>query len=189
MVGGLYGLNLIPLFRPAEVTFFDINPHAVAFFNLIRRVWIDSSSAEEFLDRLKTADYDANTDQERVIRNCLAARQRGTLTEDRGQSARSLLSRLALCPGPLRFDPANPLGGSLQHTSGCDAFKKFSRLRRRSRESLDLLLQCDVILVLRPHLPLSGKRSSICRILRNRQRCSIWVISATDRSPFTAEYR
>ena len=92
VVGGLYGLNLIPLFQPTEMTFFDINPHAVAFFNLIRHVWIASASAEEFLGRLKNSDYDVHTEQDHVIRKCLAARQNGTLTEDCGQSARSLLS-------------------------------------------------------------------------------------------------
>jgi hypothetical protein len=92
VVGGLYGLNLIPLFQPREITFFDINPHAVAFFNLIRRVWIASASAEDFLGKLKGAEYDVHTEQDRVIRNCLAARQNGTLTDDRGQSARSLRS-------------------------------------------------------------------------------------------------
>jgi hypothetical protein len=92
VVGGLYGLNLIPIFQPSEMTFFDINPHAVAFFDLIRRVWIASASADRFLDKLKSADYAVHTEQDRVIRNCIAARQNGTLTEDRGQSARSLLS-------------------------------------------------------------------------------------------------
>ena len=45
VVGGLYGLNLIPMFLPKEITFFDINPNAIAFFNLIRRVWIASATA------------------------------------------------------------------------------------------------------------------------------------------------
>src|SRR6185437_11246681 len=31
VVGGLYGLNLIPLLRPREITFFDVNPHQIAF--------------------------------------------------------------------------------------------------------------------------------------------------------------
>jgi hypothetical protein len=92
VVGGLYGLNLIPLFQPKEITFFDINPYAVAFFQLIRRIWIDSKSANEFLDKLTRADYEVNTEQDLVIRECIAARQNGTLTEDRGRSARSLLS-------------------------------------------------------------------------------------------------
>ena len=92
VVGGLYGLNLIPLFQPREITFFDINPHAIAFFNLIRRVWIASATVDGFLGKLKSGNYDVHTEQDRVIRNCIAARQNGTLTEDRGQSARSLLS-------------------------------------------------------------------------------------------------
>src|SRR5262245_1614691 len=27
VVGGLYGLNLIPIFRPRAITFFDVNAH------------------------------------------------------------------------------------------------------------------------------------------------------------------
>lgn len=92
VVGGLYGLNLIPLFQPREITFFDINPHAVVFFELIRRVWLDSGNSGEFLNKLKHVDYKVNTEQERIISHCIAARQKGTLTEEYGRSARSLLS-------------------------------------------------------------------------------------------------
>lgn len=92
VVGGLYGLNLIPLFRPREITFFDVNPHAISYFNLIRRVWIDSADADAFLNRLANADYDVNTAQEEVIRRCITAAQNGTLTEEEGRSARSFLS-------------------------------------------------------------------------------------------------
>lgn len=92
VVGGLYGLNLIPLFRPREITFFDVNPHQIAFFRMIRRVWIESRSAEQFLSKLANASYEVDTEQERLIRSCIAAKQNGTLTEDRGRSARSFLS-------------------------------------------------------------------------------------------------
>jgi hypothetical protein len=92
VVGGLYGLNLIPIFRPSEITFFDVNPHAVAYFNIIRRVWVDSKSADAFLLRLANADYDVETAQEEIIRRCIAKLQNGTLTEEEGRSARSFLS-------------------------------------------------------------------------------------------------
>jgi hypothetical protein len=92
VVGGLYGLNLIPIFRPREITFFDVNPHAVAYFKLIRRVWIDSRTAGEFLGRLANADFAVETEQEEVIRRCIAKTQNGTLTEEEGRSARSFLS-------------------------------------------------------------------------------------------------
>jgi hypothetical protein len=92
VVGGLYGLNLIPIFRPREITFFDVNPHAVAYFSLVRRVWIDSRTAEEFLARLANADYDVASAQEEVIRRCIAKKQNGTLAEEEGRSARSFLS-------------------------------------------------------------------------------------------------
>jgi hypothetical protein len=42
VVGGLYGLNLIPLWKPARLTIFDINPTAITYFNLIRRVLTSS---------------------------------------------------------------------------------------------------------------------------------------------------
>ncbi|HUP60959.1 MAG TPA: hypothetical protein VNA69_11120 [Thermoanaerobaculia bacterium] len=92
VVGGLYGLNLIPIFRPREITFFDVNPHAISYFNIIRRVWIDSATADTFLGRLASADYEVDTAQEEVIRRCIAARQNGTLDEEEGRSARSFLS-------------------------------------------------------------------------------------------------
>ena len=92
VVGGLYGLNLIPIFRPREITFFDVNPHAVAYFNVIRRVWIDSRTRDAFLGRLANADYEAGTPQEEFIRRCIAAVQNGTLAEEEGRTARSFLS-------------------------------------------------------------------------------------------------
>jgi len=92
VVGGLYGLNLIPIFRPAAITFFDVNPHALTFFRLIRRAWLASESAADFLRRLGEADYEVETDQERLIRRCIAARQNGTLAANEGRSARTFLS-------------------------------------------------------------------------------------------------
>jgi hypothetical protein len=92
VVGGLYGLNLIPIFRPREITFFDVNPHAIVYFNTIRRVWIDSRTADAFLARLANADYAVETEQEKVIQRCIAKKQNGTLTEEEGRSARSFLS-------------------------------------------------------------------------------------------------
>lgn len=92
VVGGLYGLNLIPLFKPQRITLFDINPYAVDFGRLIRRVWIESDTAEQFLGKLAAADYDVDTRQDEIIRGCIAERQNGVLTEERGRSARSLLS-------------------------------------------------------------------------------------------------
>lgn len=92
VVGGLYGLNLIPIFRPREITFFDVNPHAIAYFNIIRRVWVDSQSADAFLGKLANADYAVDTEPEEVMRRCIANKQNGTLKEEEGRSARSFLS-------------------------------------------------------------------------------------------------
>ncbi len=92
VVGGLYGLNLIPLFRPTEITFFDLNPNQICLFNIVRRVWILSSSSDEFLTRLANADYEVDGEQELEIQACFKARQNGTLAEKQGGAARSLLS-------------------------------------------------------------------------------------------------
>jgi len=92
VVGGLYGLNLIPMFRPKEITFFDVNPHQIAFFQLIRRVWMESPNRDEFLRKLTHGDYVVATEQDQMIRDCIIAKQRGTLTEEHGRSARTFLS-------------------------------------------------------------------------------------------------
>ena len=88
-VGGLYGLNLIPLFRPTELTFFDLNSYAVLYFRLLRRAILASRSAEEFLLRLATEDYSAESSDERVIRRNIALKQAGSLPRRLGSSKRS----------------------------------------------------------------------------------------------------
>ena len=42
VVGGLYGLNLIPLWQPKRITIFDINPTALTYFRIIRHVFTTS---------------------------------------------------------------------------------------------------------------------------------------------------
>jgi SAM-dependent methyltransferase len=85
-VGGLYGLNLISLWRPREITFFDINPHATAYFELIRKVFAISSSKQNFLDRLSHQDYEVDNPAEALIRENLALKQQGKLPRSRGAS-------------------------------------------------------------------------------------------------------
>lgn len=85
-VGGLYGLNLMTCWQPSEITFFDINPHAVAYFNLVRRVWAASSDKQNFLDRLTHQDYDVENEAEALIRENLALKQRDELPSSRGSS-------------------------------------------------------------------------------------------------------
>jgi hypothetical protein len=92
VVGGLYGLNLIPIFRPRQITFFDVNPHAIAYFKIIRRVWIESGTAKEFLARLANGEYAVEAEHEQIIRSCIAKKQNGTLVPEEGRSARSFLS-------------------------------------------------------------------------------------------------
>ena len=58
VVGGLYGLNLIPLWRPKRITIFDINPMALTYFQTIRRVFTTSRDPSHFLERLTAGDYE-----------------------------------------------------------------------------------------------------------------------------------
>jgi len=88
VVGGLYGLNLIPLWRPRRITIFDINPAAITYFQIIRRVFTASSSVEDFLSRLTNGDYPADTDQERFVRENIRLKQKGCLPRERGSTKR-----------------------------------------------------------------------------------------------------
>ena len=88
VVGGLYGLNLIPLWKPTRLTIFDINPTAVTYFNLIRRVWTTSDDVAQFLQRLTDGDYEAGTEREQFVRENICLKQRGTLPRERGSTKR-----------------------------------------------------------------------------------------------------
>jgi hypothetical protein len=89
VVGGLYGLNLIPLWRPRRITIFDINPTAITYFRIIRRVFTSSDSAEHFLGRLAAGDYDAETENEQFVRENIRLKQKGCLPRSRGSTKRS----------------------------------------------------------------------------------------------------
>jgi hypothetical protein len=88
VVGGLYGLNLIPLWRPKRLTIFDINPAAITYFRLIHRVFTTSRDAADFLDRLTRGDYPAETDQEKFVRENISLKQKGCLPKERGSTKR-----------------------------------------------------------------------------------------------------
>jgi len=88
VVGGLYGLNLIPLWRPKHITIFDINPAAVTYFQLIRHVFTTSDNAQHFLQRLTDADYEAHTEQEEFVRENIRLKQQGCLPRERGSTKR-----------------------------------------------------------------------------------------------------
>ncbi len=89
VVGGLYGLNMIPLWKPKKLTIFDINPMGIVYFTLIHRVWTTSDSAQHFLDRLENKDYEVNTEDERFVRENISMKQKGILPRSRGSSKRS----------------------------------------------------------------------------------------------------
>jgi len=88
VVGGLYGLNLIPLWKPKRITIFDINPTAVTYFKLIRDVFTTSSDVAQFLQRLTDGDYEAITDREQFVRENICLKQRGALPRERGSTKR-----------------------------------------------------------------------------------------------------
>ncbi|MGH8468535.1 MAG: hypothetical protein ACREVY_06015 [Gammaproteobacteria bacterium] len=88
VVGGLYGLNLIPLWRPKQITIFDINPTAITYFRIIHRVLTTSRDVAHFLHRLTAGDYAAENDEERFVRENICLKQKGGLPRSRGSSKR-----------------------------------------------------------------------------------------------------
>ncbi len=88
VVGGLYGLNLIPLWRPKRLTIFDINPTALTYFGIIRRVWTTSLDAAHFLDRLTSGDYAVENEKERFVQENICLKQKGLLPRARGSTKR-----------------------------------------------------------------------------------------------------
>lgn len=88
VVGGLYGLNFIPLWQPKRITIFDINPAAISYFRVVRRAFIASRSAEDFLARLTTGDYEVEDELESFVRENISLKQRGCLPRERGSTKR-----------------------------------------------------------------------------------------------------
>ena len=88
VVGGLYGLNLIPLWKPKCLTIFDINPTAVTYFQIIHHVWTTSDDVQHFLKRLTDGDYAADTEREQFVRENIRLKQRGALPRERGSTKR-----------------------------------------------------------------------------------------------------
>jgi hypothetical protein len=89
VVGGLYGLNFIPLWRPKRLTFFDINPTAVTYFRMIHRLFVSSRDADHLLCRLTSADYEAESAAEEFVRENIRLKQHGSLPRSRGSTKRS----------------------------------------------------------------------------------------------------
>jgi hypothetical protein len=88
VVGGLYGLNLIPLWKPKRLTIFDINPTAVTYFQIIHRVWTTSDDVQHFLKRLTDGDYATETEREQFVCENIRLKQRGALPRERGSTKR-----------------------------------------------------------------------------------------------------
>lgn len=88
VVGGLYGLNLIPLWQPKRITIFDINPAAVSYFRIIRRVFTTSRDVADFLGRLTRGDYPVEDELEDFVRENIRLKQAGCLPRERGSNKR-----------------------------------------------------------------------------------------------------
>jgi hypothetical protein len=88
VVGGLYGLNLIPLWQPKRITIFDINPAALSYFRVIRRVFTASNDVQDFLRRLTDGNYDVDNAQEEFVRENIVMKQKGCLPRERGSTKR-----------------------------------------------------------------------------------------------------
>ena len=88
VVGGLYGLNMIPLWKPKRITIFDINPAAITYFKLIRSVFTTSRNVKHFLQRLTDGDYQAETEQEKWVQENIRLKQQGCLPRERGSTKR-----------------------------------------------------------------------------------------------------
>jgi hypothetical protein len=88
VVGGLYGLNFIPLWRPSRMTIFDINPTAVTYFRMIHRVFTTSDNVEHLFGRLTTGDYAVDTENERFVRENISLKQKACLPRSRGSTKR-----------------------------------------------------------------------------------------------------
>lgn len=85
VIGGLYGLNLIALWKPKKITFFDINPMAIKFFNIIYNIWTTSNDAQHFLKRLSESDYEATSDDDIFLLENIAIYQNtGDIDPERG---------------------------------------------------------------------------------------------------------
>ena len=89
VVGGLYGLNLIPLWRPKRLTIFDINPTALTYFRIVHRVFTTSRNPAQVLSRLTSGDYETETDEEKFVQENICLKQRGELPRSRGSTKRS----------------------------------------------------------------------------------------------------
>jgi hypothetical protein len=88
VVGGLYGLNLIPLWKPKRITIFDINPTAITYFKIVRHVFTTSRDVQHFLRRLTDGDYEVETEREEFVRENICMKQTGSLPRERGSTKR-----------------------------------------------------------------------------------------------------
>src|ERR1700750_1209021 len=79
VVGGLYGLNLIPLWRPTRLTFFDINTTSVTYFRIIHRLFRASRDVADLLRRLTEGDYEAENESEEFVRENIRLKQQSCL--------------------------------------------------------------------------------------------------------------
>ena len=150
VVGGLYGLNLIPLWRPTRLTFFDINPTAVTYFRMIHRLFLTSDDVEHFLRRLTDGDYDAETEAEQFVRENIRLKQQGCLPRSRGSTKRSYPESWKIAFDQLRFDQTNLEGSSTRDSNHADGERVLQPVDTRTEQPLDLLLEHHSVPLFRP---------------------------------------
>lgn len=88
VVGGLYGLNLIPLWKPKRITIFDINPAALSYFRVVRRAFATSRDVPHLLQRMTDGEIDVDNEQEAFVRENIMLKQKGSLPRERGSTKR-----------------------------------------------------------------------------------------------------
>lgn len=89
VVGGLYGLNMIPLWKPSRITFFDINPAAISYLKVVLRMIDTSDSKETFLQRMANGDCETYDELEQFVLENIQMRCKDELPRSRGSSKRS----------------------------------------------------------------------------------------------------
>ena len=88
VVGGMYGINLLPMWRPRRLTIFDINPAAITYFEIVRKLWIQSRDAAQMLDHFTKADYEVEGELAEFVRENIRLKQAGSLPRERGSTKR-----------------------------------------------------------------------------------------------------
>ncbi len=159
VVGGLYGLNLIPLWRPTRLTIFDINPTAITYFKIIRRVFTSSRDVDHFLQRLTDGDYEVDGEREEFVRENIRLKQQRRAAARAWLDQASLRTELAICFRTLRTNETDPDRSAARDSHRTDGKRRLPYVDSRTEQPLDLCFQ---------HHRVSLLRSRVCRSVERR---------------------